>query len=61
VSHEPGGRGAGFQREEPGVRSEAIRSQAIGEPGVYKMDAVIETEQGAGPVKERMLIRTTME
>jgi sporulation protein YlmC with PRC-barrel domain len=33
-------------REEPGVRSEAI-----GEPGVYKLDPIVETEQGAGPTE----------
>ena len=45
-----------FQREEPGsrlegVRSEGIRSEIIGEPGVYKLDPIVETEQGAGPVE----------
>jgi hypothetical protein len=43
-------------REEPGVRSEAmrsdaIRSEVIGEPGVYKLDPIVETEQGAGPTE----------
>jgi sporulation protein YlmC with PRC-barrel domain len=38
-----------FQREEPGSR--AVRSQAIGEPGVYKLDPIVETEQGAGPTE----------
>jgi sporulation protein YlmC with PRC-barrel domain len=43
-------------REEPGVRSDAIRSDAIrseviGEPGVYKLDPIVETEQGAGPAE----------
>ncbi len=43
-------------REEPGVRSEAMRSDAvrsevIGEPGVYKLDPIVETEQGAGPAE----------
>jgi sporulation protein YlmC with PRC-barrel domain len=33
-------------RKEPGVRSEAI-----GEPGVYKLDPIVETEQGAGPTE----------
>ncbi len=33
-------------REEPGNRSEAI-----GEPGVYKLDPIVESEQGAGPVE----------
>jgi sporulation protein YlmC with PRC-barrel domain len=33
-------------REEPGVHSEAI-----GEPGVYKLDPIVETEQGAGPTE----------
>jgi sporulation protein YlmC with PRC-barrel domain len=31
-------------REDPGGRS-----QPIGEPGVYELDSVVETEQGAGP------------
>jgi hypothetical protein len=35
-----------FQREEPGSRAEAI-----GDPGVYKLDPVVETEQGAGPTE----------
>lgn len=38
-----------FQREEPGIRSDAVRSEAISEPGVYKLDPIVETEQGAGP------------
>jgi sporulation protein YlmC with PRC-barrel domain len=37
-------------REEPGVRSEAI-----GEPGVYKLDPIVETEQGAGPAERQNL------
>lgn len=41
-----------FQREEPGSRSEAI-----GEPGVYKLDPIVETEQGAGPVERQDLDR----
>lgn len=41
-----------FQREEPGSRSEAI-----GEPGVYKLDPVVETEQGAGPVERENVNR----
>ncbi len=41
-----------FQREEPGSRAGAVRSGTIGEPGVYKVDPIVETEQGAGP-KER--------
>jgi hypothetical protein len=41
-----------FQREEPGSRSEAI-----GEPGVYKLDPIIETEQGAGPVERQEINR----
>ncbi|HEY2169873.1 MAG TPA: PRC-barrel domain-containing protein [Candidatus Angelobacter sp.] len=40
-----------FQREEPGSRSEFVRSEAIGEPGVYKLDPIVETEQGAGPTE----------
>ena len=35
-----------FQPEEPGSR---VRSETIGEPGVYKLDPIVETEQGAGP------------
>jgi sporulation protein YlmC with PRC-barrel domain len=41
-----------FQPEEPGSRSEFARSETIGEPGVYKLDPVVETEQGAGPVEQ---------
>jgi sporulation protein YlmC with PRC-barrel domain len=41
-----------FQREEPGSRSEAI-----GEPGVYKLDPIVETEQGAGPTERQDLDR----
>jgi uncharacterized protein YrrD len=38
--------------EDPGAsRSVAMRSQDIGEPGVYKLDPVVETEQGAGPME----------
>jgi hypothetical protein len=40
-----------FQREEPGIRSDAVRSETIGEPGVYKLDPIVETEQGAGPAE----------
>jgi sporulation protein YlmC with PRC-barrel domain len=40
-----------FQREEPGSRSEGVRSETIGEPGVYKLDSIVETEQGAGPTE----------
>jgi sporulation protein YlmC with PRC-barrel domain len=47
----PTGEELEIQRDEPGVRSEAIRSQVIGEPGVYKVDPVVETEQGAGPME----------
>ena len=35
-----------FQREEPGSRLENVR-----EPGVYRLDPIVETEQGAGPVE----------
>jgi len=41
-----------FQREEPGSRSEAI-----GEPGVYKLDPIVETEQGAGPTEQQDIDR----
>ena len=45
-----------FQPEEPGsrsefARSEVVRSETIGEPAIYKLDPVVETEQGAGPVE----------
>jgi uncharacterized protein YrrD len=40
-----------FQREEPGIRSDAVRSETIGEPGVYKLDPIVETEQGYGPAE----------
>jgi hypothetical protein len=40
-----------FQAEEPGSRSDVVRSETIGEPGVYKLDPIVETEQGAGPVE----------
>lgn len=40
-----------FQQEEPGIRSDAVRSETIGEPGVYKLDPIVETEQGAGPTE----------
>ena len=44
-----------FQREEPGSRAERVRSETIGEPGVYRLDPIVETEQGAGPT-ERLAI-----
>jgi len=34
-----------------GVHSEGVHSETIGEPTVYKLDPVVETEQGAGPVE----------
>jgi len=43
-----------FQPEEPGSR---VRSETIGEPGVYKLDPVVETEQGAGPVERENINR----
>lgn len=46
-----------FQREEPGIRSDTVRSETIGEPGVYKLDPIVETEQGAGPVEPQDLDR----
>ncbi|HXA84531.1 MAG TPA: PRC-barrel domain-containing protein [Candidatus Dormibacteraeota bacterium] len=49
----PTGEELEIQREEPGVRSEAIRSQAIGEPGIHKVDPVVETEQSAGPMERQ--------
>ena len=50
-----------FQREEPGSRSD-VRSETIGEPGVYKLDPIVETEQGAGPAeRQRSRPWTTME
>jgi uncharacterized protein YrrD len=41
-----------YQAEEPGSRSEAI-----GEPGVYRLDPIVETEQGAGPVERQEINR----
>ena len=41
-----------FQREEPGSRSEAI-----GDPGIYKLDPIVETEQGAGPTEQQDIDR----
>lgn len=46
-----------FQPEEPGSRSEFARSESIGEPAVYKLDPVVETEQGAGPVERENINR----
>jgi sporulation protein YlmC with PRC-barrel domain len=48
----PVGEDLEFQREEPGSRSEAI-----GEPGVYKLDPIVETEQGAGPTEQQDIDR----
>jgi sporulation protein YlmC with PRC-barrel domain len=39
-------------REQPGVRSETM-----GEPGVYKLDPIVETEQGAGPTESENIDR----
>ena len=49
-------------REDPGVRSSAVRpdagrSDVIGEPGVYKLEPIVETEQGAGPVERQEINR----
>src|SRR6266853_1716029 len=46
-----------FQREEPGSRAEGVRSETIGEPGVYKLDPIVETEQGAGPTERQEMDR----
>src|SRR6476646_2455102 len=40
-----------FQREEPGSRAKRVRAETISEPGVYKLDPIVETERGAGPVE----------
>ena len=40
-----------FQPEAPGSRAEGVRSGTIGEPGVYRLDPIVETEQGAGPTE----------
>lgn len=58
----PVGKEQEFQRQEPGsraegIRSEGVRSETIGEPGVYKVDPIIETEQGAGPVDRQDIDR----
>jgi hypothetical protein len=49
----PVGEDLEIQREEPGSRSEGIRSETIGDPGVYKLDPIVETEQGAGPTERQ--------
>ncbi len=46
-----------FQREEPGSRAGAVRSETIGEPGVYKLDPIVETEQGAGSTERQEINR----
>jgi sporulation protein YlmC with PRC-barrel domain len=46
-----------FQREEPGSRAEGVHSETIGEPGIYKVDPIVETEQGAGPVDRQGIDR----
>jgi hypothetical protein len=43
-----------FQAEEPGSR---VRSETIGEPGVYRLDPIVETEQGAGPTERQEINR----
>ena len=43
-----------FQPEEPGSR---VRSETIGEPGVYRLDPIVETEQGAGPAERQEINR----
>jgi sporulation protein YlmC with PRC-barrel domain len=43
-----------FQLEEPGSR---VRSETIGEPGVYRLDPIVETEQGAGPTERQEINR----
>jgi len=43
-----------FQPEEPGSR---VRSETIGEPGVYRLDPIVETEQGAGPTEREEINR----
>jgi len=40
-----------FQREEPGSRAKRVRAETISEPGVYKLDPIVETERGTGPVE----------
>jgi sporulation protein YlmC with PRC-barrel domain len=44
-----------FQREE--LRSEGVRSETISEPGVYRVDPIVETEQGAGPTERQEINR----
>jgi len=46
-----------FQREDLGSRAEGILSETIGEPGVYKLDPIVETEQGAGPTERQEMDR----
>src|SRR6185437_1585250 len=52
---ESGSRAEGVRSE--GVRSEGVRSETIGEPGVYKLDPIVETEQGAGPTERQDIDR----
>jgi sporulation protein YlmC with PRC-barrel domain len=53
----PIGKEQEFQRQESGSRAEGARSEAIGEPGVYKLDPIVETEQGAGPAERQDIER----
>ena len=46
-----------YQKEAPGSRLEDTRSETIGEPGVYKLDPIVETEQGAGPTERQEINR----
>jgi len=46
-----------FQRQESGSRAEGVRSETIGEPGVYKLDPIVETEQDAGPTERQDIDR----
>ena len=48
----PIGKEIEIPRDEP-----VIRSETIGEPGVYKLDPVVETEQGAGPMERENIQR----
>ena len=48
----PTGEEIEIPRDEP-----VIRSETIGEPGVYKLDPVVETEQGAGPAERQDIDR----
>jgi hypothetical protein len=57
---EPSSRLEGIRSEgvrSEGFRSEGIHSETIGEPGVYRVDPIVDTEQGAGPTERQEINR----